>query len=241
MLLPDFRLPSVPTWRYTYNLDFQDKNDCPENLPKNGETVPIGCFYSHHIKQGDSQALKQLTADGNEVVVNLSTDIKVTDVYAILVGVHVMRLTPERPQWEWMTFYWADSDNKQGWKSPWRFFNMMSTDKLRNEAFQGHAFSFNPYLEGPPDGIHANCLDCHRLASFNSVDNSGRAELGAERAAKDYCPNDRQDMERRFFDHAVQTGFIWSLSTSQDNAARSKHESFASALKSIYKLGSRQP
>jgi hypothetical protein len=145
-----------------------------------------------------------------------------------------MRLTRERPQWEWMTFYWTNQDNQHNWKSPWRYFNLMSTDKLRSEAFPGHQYAYSPYMEAIIDGIHANCVNCHRLAAYSPQNNAGRATAAATLAAADPDPATRQTEEQQYFMESVQTGFIWNLSTSQNQAESEAHRQFASRLEAYF-------
>jgi hypothetical protein len=230
----EFTLPTVSSWQNTYKVNFKDSVPCPAPLPAFGQTIPISCFYSNHIKRNDADAIRQLTKDGRDVVVGDPSFLKSSDVYAILVGIHVMRLTPERPQWEWMTFYWTNLDNQQGWKTPWRYFNLMSTDKLRSEAFPEHRYAYNPYMEGVVDGIHANCLNCHRLAAYGPHDNATRATLAAQMAKADPDPTTRQQQEQAYFTDSVQTGVIWSLSTSQNQSERDAHKLFASQLEAYF-------
>jgi hypothetical protein len=227
-------LPPVSSWQNTYKVNFKDSIPCPDPLPTFGQSIPISCLYSNHIKRTDAKAIRQLTKDGRDVVLGDPSCIKSSDVYAILVGIHIMRLTRERPQWEWMTFYLTNQDNQRGWKNPWRYFNLMSTDTLRSEAFPEHRYAYSPYLEAIVDGTHANCLNCHRLAAYSPQDNAGRATAAAALAATDPDPATRQTQEQAYFGEAVQTGFIWSLSTSQNQAEREAHKQFASQLEAYF-------
>jgi len=227
-------LPPVSSWQNTYKVNFKDSIPCPDSLPAFGQSIPISCLYSNHIKRTDAKAIRQLTKDARDVVLGDPSCIKSSDVYAILVGIHIMRLTRERPQWEWMTFYWTNQDNQHNWKSPWRYFNLMSTDKLRSEAFPGHQYAYSPYMEAIIDGIHANCVNCHRLAAYSPQNNAGRATAAATLAAADPDPATRQTEEQQYFMESVQTGFIWNLSTSQNQAESEAHRQFASRLEAYF-------
>lgn len=106
-----------------------------------------------------------------------------------------MRLAPEFPQWEWKTFYWTKQDNRQGWKNPWRYFNLMSTDKLRSEACPEHQYAYSPYMEAVIDGTHANCLNCQTLPAYGPHDNADRATHAATMANADPDPATHQEQE----------------------------------------------
>lgn len=103
-----------------------------------------------------------------------------------------MRLAPELSQWEWKAFYWTKQDNRQGWKNPWRYFNLMSTDKLRSEACPGHQYAYSPYME---DGTYANCLNCQTLPAYGPHDNADRATHAATMANADPDPATCEEQE----------------------------------------------
>jgi hypothetical protein len=222
-------------WKTKYVLDVDHPTEpCPLQLQsddpdKPAQLIPIKCLYAIPIAKGDTQALKELSGDSLELLGG-AEEVNYGDVYAVLVGVHIMRLTRERPQWEWMTFYWTNTDNGQGWKSPWRFFNMMSTDALRDEAYKGHQYCYSPYLEGYKDGVNANCLNCHRLAAYGQENLLAKA---LDLAKGDPTPDQRRALEEDYFTNAVQTGFIWSLSTSQPGPETEAHKRFARELMQV--------
>ena len=228
-------------WKTEYVLDVDRPTEsCPLQLPsddpdKPAQLIPIKCLYAIPIAKGDTQALKELSGDSLELLGGPG-EINFGDVYAVLVGVHIMRLTPERPQWEWMTFYWTNTDNGQGWNSPWRFFNMMSTDSLRDESYKGHQYCYSPYLEGYKDGVNANCLNCHRLAAYGQQDQLAKA---LNLAHDDPTPDQRRAVEEDYFTNAVQTGFVWSLSTSQPGPETEAHKRFALELEQTLGLGAK--
>jgi hypothetical protein len=232
-------LNSVDRWQTYYSVNFNALSKCTYPQPSSSSKtkilpISINCFYFRRIRKNDTAAWNELSNDAKEIVLNETASPGSEDAYAVLMGVHVMRLTPQRPQWEWMTFYWTNQDNHQGWKGPWRFFNMKSTDALRNQAFKPHQAAYNPYLEGTSeDGLNANCLNCHSLAAYG-----GNASLAkaVDLAKYDLVPDARQATEIDYFTGAVQTGFIWSLSESQSESERAEHQAFAKGLLDIAKV-----
>lgn len=242
------RLRDVSQWQTIYAVDTDHPGPCQGDLPSNSfdpnpKHISLRCLYYHRIAKGDMAALRELSGDSGEIIGNQG-EILLEDVYVVLVGVHVMRLTPERPQWEWMTFYWTNVDNGQGWRSPWRFFGMKSTDRLRNQAYTGHKQAFNPYLEGTNlQGMNANCLNCHSLAAYSSQSAADDMVSNATLiAGKDWGPDELRSKEERYFTSAVQTGFLWSLSAASSNSIEStRRQQFRKLLRPYLKQRASQP
>ncbi len=124
--------------------------------------------------------------------------------HVVLIGMHIS--TKEIPDWVWATLWWHDRPDDGPYAAG------------RPGALEGAARSYlldvtfsatdpkgaaqptmNPWLEARfPDGVHSNCLTCHR-----------RAALGTQ----EYLPVTRDDtpITDPYFDDKTQTDMVWSL------------------------------
>jgi hypothetical protein len=98
---------------------------------------------------------------------------------------------------------------------------MKSTAAIREEEVKEHRFCFNPYLEGTHEnGLYANCLSCHSLAAYSSVNNSSLLATGKDTLGVryPYPLTERRTDETSYFQHAVRTGFLWSVADNQNTS-----------------------
>jgi len=221
-------LKSVASWNPVILDTRHPERPCPKTLDPNGTSFPISCFFYYHIGGPDDpytqQELAELNADGFNVVGGNDPD---TDSYVILVGVHMMRLLAGHPNWVWSTYYWtAENNNQPGWEAPWNHFHMMTTSTMRDDSKPlnaPHNVCFSPYLEGtvPPNGLTANCLNCHTFAAYSPEGSKQAAGVTFGEQYK-FLPPDIQAAEDSYFKGSVQTAFMWSIANSQDLAAMSQ-------------------
>jgi hypothetical protein len=233
------RLSTEDDWQARYAIDRDESKPCPTALPPYGSaetapTVPIRCFYWFPIKKEDP--CESFSRDIQ--VVWCQPDFKKQDFIVILVGFHVMKLTPTNPNWKWMTFYWTRENNDvesngARWNAPWNHFHAMTTTSIREYSTSGHSICFNPYLEGhDTNGLKANCLSCHSFAAY-SPKGSKVKDGTAYGSNYPYSKEQRATDEGRFFMDSVQTSFIWSVSTSQDAVDSHLIDSFRTILESV--------
>lgn len=237
-----YKLPPVANWSPNTQIDFNENHSCPEALTSTDNLIPIQCLYTFPIHKGDSQAIQQLSAEFRNVVTGMPALVKAQDVYAVLMGVHIMRKTRQNPNWEWMTFYWTrDNNGQSGWKNPWRHFEVVSTNQLREElsaSQANHRNCYNPYLEGQlePNGTHTNCLSCHSFAAYEKS-NPGKVGTGTDSAhgLKEFTAGQRGGLESQYFVNSIQTGFVWSISTNQNQDNSKQRGRFFEALETYLK------
>jgi hypothetical protein len=199
-----------------------DRTPCVEPLHPYGtedvpQTVPINCFYSFAIQKDSCSYFRQ------EVQRALSCGPSMRENFLVfLVGFHIMKLTPGNPDWIWSTYYWTRETNENergknrtGWNAPWNHFHQMTTTAIRENAGD-HAVCYNPYLEGQQtNGLKANCLSCHSFAAYAA--NEEKEEPGVANGKKYPYPRAmRLQDELDYFRSAVQTSFVWSISTNQN-------------------------
>jgi hypothetical protein len=222
------RLLPMSAWKTNYTLA-RDKTGridrttpCVEPLTPYGtedvpQTVPINCFYSFTVQKGSCPHFS------HDVQLALSCGPGMKASFLVfLVGFHVMKLTPGNPDWVWSTYYWTRETNdnekgkkRTGWNAPWNHFHQMTTTAIRENAGD-HAVCYNPYLEGQDtNGLKANCLSCHSFAAYAT--NTQKVVSGTANGKKYPYPRaTRLQDEQEYFRGAVQTSFVWSISTSQN-------------------------
>lgn len=169
--------------------------------PRRLQVVPLSRFYSIPLT---AQMIAHFSA--NPLVFNADAD---KPGYAVLVGLHIT--TKEIPDWVWMTLWWHDrprsgpyaANRPDSLRKPWANYLMdttMSAD-TPHESDDQPKICFNPWLEGGKTlGTIANCLTCHRKASFPvdpNHDVSGEVTRGNSPAPHDTC--------------AVLLDFLWSF------------------------------
>jgi hypothetical protein len=217
------QLYPLQAWPTFYSIDPDTQKPCNKVLPPYGDqhnkqTISINCFYWFDIRGGDG--CKGLSIDVAKLW--CTPAFKQEVFYSILVGFHVMKLTPKYPNWTWMTFYWtrdtndAENPGKLKWSPPWNRFHLESTAAIREQATGHHRICYNPYLEGTFDrGLTANCLSCHSFAAY--APDVSKLSDGTEDGEKyPYPLAQRASDEQKYFQGAVQTSFIWSISTTQN-------------------------
>lgn len=224
------------SWDAEYSLDPKAKCDSP--LPPYGGhhnrvVVPLNCFY--HFTFGGGETCEGLSVEVKPVY--CLDAFKGQSFYAILVGFHVMKLIPTNPNWVWMTFYWTrfpnDSEAKHpsSWANPWNHFHEATTTAIRELAPPGHQLCFSPYLEAPShkNGVVSNCLSCHSFSAY--APGESRFQEGSNLGLTyPYSASQRQQDESEYFRGAVQTSFVWSVSTSQDPSVQKTVQSFNQAF-----------
>jgi hypothetical protein len=201
-----------------YRINWEPNGTCPDELPAFSQNKPVSvnCFYSFqiHTKRG---SCAELGIDLQRTWCEAS-DMGEKTFRIFLMGFHVMKLTPGNPDWIWSTYYWTrDTNEKESgklWKAPWNHFHQMTTTAIRENAGD-HAICYNPYLEGiEANGLKDNCLSCHSFAAY--APNVAKAPAGTANGAKYPYPKEtRLQDELDYFRGAVQTSFVWSISTSQ--------------------------
>lgn len=136
--------------------------------------APIGLFYSVELTADSAKAFDTLQWTTVDKGVSLSAGD-----YAVLVAMHVN--TKETDRWTWQTYYWQGGvaqdvyhpgsllNQPANLPAPWKHYAMCTA---YDEIIGGQqVVCFNPYLEthsGIPDGIHSNCVTCHRVAAIGA-------------------------------------------------------------------------
>ncbi len=134
--------------------------------------APIGLFYSVTLTTDNAQAFDTL----QWTTVDKNLRLSAGD-HAVLVAMHVN--TKETDGWTWQTYYWQGGIEQDVYNpgslrnqpadlpAPWKHYAMCTA---YDEIIGGQpVVCFNPYLEthsGIPDGIHSNCVTCHRVAAI---------------------------------------------------------------------------
>ncbi|HEV2963195.1 MAG TPA: hypothetical protein VG649_15295 [Candidatus Angelobacter sp.] len=220
VLADSLQLEEQNGWSTYYKIKSDDQS-CPTVLlpydSKQPTTVPIGCFYWFAIPA--QATCPDFSADIRLVWCRASVNAK--NFLVFLVGFHVMKLTPGSPDWIWSTYYWTRDTNEtesgKSWNAPWNHFHQVTTTAIRENAGD-HAICYNPYLEGhETNGLKANCLSCHSFAAYSP--NANKVDDGITLGRKyPYPAATRSRDEQEYFRDAVQTSFVWSISTSQNNS-----------------------
>ncbi|MBX3156682.1 MAG: hypothetical protein KF773_11820 [Deltaproteobacteria bacterium] len=176
------------TWRRTVVVDG----------PGTGRGLPLDAFLTRRLVTEDEAAAARAAARDPEIAAGDTV---------VLVAMHLA--TKEIPDWVWATYWWHDhpTDGTFAAGRP-RALTGAAGNYLMDVAFSAtsprrsdgspHA-CMNPWLEARfPNGVHSNCLACHR-----------RAALGAA----DYLPVTRGDLslDDPYFTNKVTTDFVWSL------------------------------
>jgi hypothetical protein len=218
------KLFPVAGWKTKYLINPNTKLGCDPVLPGDNstgktETVSINCFYWFQISANDP--CDELRPEVSMAWCQLGMKNEVFNV--VLVGFHVMKLLPEYHDWIWMTYYWdrktneAENTGAVKWKAPWNRYHVETTTAIRENATGDHQTCFSPYLEGTKEnGTKANCLSCHSFSAYEP--NVSKVEDGSAYGQKyPYDLQLRAQDEKTFFAASVQTGFVWSISTTQDS------------------------
>jgi mono/diheme cytochrome c family protein len=86
----------------------------------------------------------------------------------------------------------------------------------------GPKICFNPFLEETQfNGVVSNCIQCHRRAAYNPETDkiTEGKDLGLTwRDGK--TPANGTQPNPHYFDDALRTDYIWSISTAQDTELR---------------------
>jgi hypothetical protein len=109
-------------------------------------------------------------------------DARAGDVL-ILLAMHVA--TKDLKDWLWMTFWWHDQPRRGKFakgrprevQSPWNQYLMdVAFDMDEPHEKDGRPnVTFNPYFEaGLKDGVHSNCMTCHRNSAVLRINNNGQ-------------------------------------------------------------------
>ena len=150
-LQPDDTYPSLAVWNGgdAIYIDLSNAQDCTLATDNNHRVYSLGCFYYRTVSG----------ANFNPAIANpeILQSCVTQKCYMILVGVHIM--TRETPNWIWMTYYWTSRTHDVP-KNKWDLF---VADATNNDV----SYTANPYLEGPPNGMHSNCMECHRRALYS--------------------------------------------------------------------------
>jgi hypothetical protein len=199
----------------TVRLDTKSKAECQNRDYRDGEPVPVKCFYAFELTEEDIKALRASPSD----LVALSDTGMFPGNYLVLVAVHVT--TKEIPEWVWATFWWDNhgkSDSRaagrpKNIKPKWTHFLMETTlsGTTPLETDRGPKICFNPYLETSiPNGAISNCLQCHSKAAIGPPSEVSPFDLGIlGRNGRTLASGNNPDPH--YFDNRVQTDFIWSI------------------------------
>jgi len=117
--------------------------------------------------------------------------------HVVLVGMHIS--TREIPDWVWVTLWWHDRPEDGPYAAVRPALAGAARSYLLDAASSVQHVAMNPYLEARfPDGLHSNCLACHR-----------RAALGTDQ----YLPVVRGDTPATdpYFADKTTTDLVWTL------------------------------
>lgn len=207
---------------------------CENRDYRDGEIVPLSCFYAIQVSQDDVDALR---ASPQGLVAISDMGILPGD-YLVLVALHVT--TKEIPEWAWATFWWDNhgaSDARaagrpKNVKPQWSHFLMETTlsGTTPLETDGGPKICFNPYLETSlPNGAISNCLQCHSKAAYGQPSQVGAYDLGIlGRDGKTLASGNQPDPH--YFDNRVQTDFIWSIANARGSNIQSLENLFQKDL-----------
>lgn len=157
--------------------------------------VPIDAFLHRTLTTRDEVAAAQRVARDPTLAIG---------DHVVLLGMHIS--TKEIPDWVWATLWWHDRPDEGPYAQG------------RPAALAGAARNYlldvtlsaadpkgaprpmmNPWLEARfPDGVHSNCLTCHRRAALGTME---------------YLPVTRTDTPPSdpYFADKTQTDMVWSL------------------------------
>jgi hypothetical protein len=204
-------------WDSKVSIDPDLGKECPS--PAAGNTLPIKCFYHYEIQPNDKEAFRVLNSEMQTVITTYNGH-----AFAVLMGVHIMRLSETTHDWEWMTFFWSREENNQpGWLNPWRHYGMKSTSAIREDIQEDdpHRYCFNYYLEAAEqNGLKSNCASCHSFAAY-SQEGSKLSDGTAYGLQYPYPADTRTVDELKYFDQkTVGTGLVWSIADGQDTGTK---------------------
>jgi hypothetical protein len=213
------QLPPLQVWKTRYLVDISKPDQCPPHASTATDNlaIPLGCFYFRRLTA--KEGLQVDTA----AVLDYTNSLGAREVYALLVGIHLMQLTPEHPKWRWSTYYWTEEEvphddptSIASWQAKWKHFQVMSTDDVPENYLYGnkHKFAYSPYVEGIQPGVHANCLSCHSYAAY--FPNGAAEEQQPVSVFKAYGNNDFASINRAnsynsYFQNGIATSFLWSV------------------------------
>jgi hypothetical protein len=192
--------------------------------------VPLDCFFAFPVDK--KWACSDLVQRVGPIV---SCPMTVGKYFLVLVAIHV--ITKEIPDWVWATFWWHNHRNDTVYAAgrpdstvlrgnKWRHF-LMNTALSRVTPLEpppksGPKLCFNPFLEETQfNGVVSNCIQCHRRAAYNPETDkiTEGKDLGLTwRDGK--TPANGTQPNPHYFDDALRTDYIWSISTAQDTELR---------------------
>lgn len=231
----DNQLPFTGNWHSSLHVSLKNQGSCKEKFPSYGskQDVPLGCFDWQEIPTKSTGFDCSQLSDFSEAYCEAGGK---KSLIAVLVGVHVMTLRDNNPNWTWMTFYWRkDTNGQPGWMAPWSHFWMMSTDMLRTDhASAPHSYAYSPYMEGQfQNGTHQNCLNCHTFAVYPMT--AEKQTSGIKYGSQEGFPSDREVND--YFTASIQTGLFWTIADNQNTQLQQARANFVKAV--IASLGTR--
>jgi hypothetical protein len=157
-------------WDHKITIDTGSQDEACTG-PSSDVSFPQSCFFLIPLTQSDSPEFQRQIA--NRIFVNGSDN---SPAYAILVGLNMMELEKEFPNWLWSSFWWAKEPDDDFQDLPrWKHFSYCAVSAPRSARPIANfpvefkeSVCFNPYLEGAsdPNGIISNCLSCHQFAAY---------------------------------------------------------------------------
>lgn len=222
-------LKRVPDWHSTATID-PNGGSCDSGRDYGAaENVPLSCFYSVSIPEGDWYWLMQ---ESGGLVLNPPPFPPAGPYQLVLVAFHVM--TREMNGWTWQTFYWSrgafgrDRLKRSGnpWRNTgdarWSHYVMDTTlsEVLPREPDGLAKICANPYLEGPQrNGETLNCVTCHQYAYYHDSPHQPQGiDFGTRPRKEPATPDETGDYRRS----GLQTSFLWSLADVNLPAAQGK-------------------
>jgi hypothetical protein len=214
--LPPSKLQNPLFWKTNYLVDGDETIACPARLPLPGfeakaPIVPVNCFYHYTVDASDENIRGQMSQDGRDMITPHVPPV--TKAMVLLVGAHIMVFNQAHPLWQWMTFYWTTMDNGQGWGSPWRHYQMMTTSADHEGGSLSHPSIANPYLEGYLDSMQTNCVSCHSLAAYSKAGGkvAHATDIVDKTAPPEYPATEMIAVKQNYFDHSIRSHFLWSI------------------------------
>ena len=181
-----------PTSGAVAGFGFIDSRKAPSD---DVEHVPIDAFIHRTLTTRDEvMAARRVSRDPTLAIGDR----------VILLGMHIS--TKEIPDWVWATLWWHDRPDE----GPYAAGRPASLAGAARNYLMDVTFSatdtkgapqpvMNPWLEARfPDGVHSNCLTCHRRAALGTTE---------------YLPVTRHDtpIDDPYFADKTQTDMVWSL------------------------------
>jgi hypothetical protein len=212
------KAPTPDTWMQCVAVDPTNSRSGSAMVNCNGksvqaEIVPVNRFYAIRIDAAAAQSISR--------ILNLTGEAALAGGdYQIVVMMHIT--TREIDNWTWQTFWWQngrDPPNKYPGsidgmpdnslvKGPWRNYAMCIADSMvvpSSDPKGKPLVCYNPFLEsGQPDGIHSNCMSCHRMGTYPGAP-----------YPPTYLPNGWIDpADPQLFSGQVKGDFLWALQNS---------------------------